>query len=309
MGYQTVQSLRGSAWELAAKQHGVVTRGQLIQLGFHSQAIKHRLAKGRLHPIWRGVYAVGRPEITRYGRLMAAVLTCGPGAVLSHRSAAELWVILSVPSAPIDVSIPSERRVAHPGIQVHRRASLGPGDLAHRHGIPLTAPIRTLIDLAPHLRAADLERAVNEADRLGLVDPEKLRRAVERLAGQPGVAPLRALLDRHTFVLTESELERRFLPVARDAGLPPPQTQALVNGFRVDFFWPDLGLVVETDGFRYHRTPAQQARDQRRDQAHIAAGLTTLRFSHFQVRYEAGYVVATLATVVGRLRAAKPPGD
>ena len=109
-------------------------------------------------------------------------------------------------------------------------------------------------------------------------------------------------MDRLTFVLTESELERLFLPVARRAGLGLPTTRALVNGFKVDFYWPELGLVVETDGLRYHRTPAQQARDRIRDQTHSAAGLTPLRFTHAQVRFEAEYVEATVAKVARRLR-------
>jgi very-short-patch-repair endonuclease len=103
------------------------------------------------------------------------------------------------------------------------------------------------------------------------------------------------ILDRRTFRLTKEELERRFLPLARKAGLPVPLTGQWVNDFEVDFYWPDLGLVVETDGLRYHRTPAEQARDRLRDQAHTAAGLTQLRFTHEQVRYEPGHVVRILA--------------
>ncbi len=121
-------------------------------------------------------------------------------------------------------------------------------------------------------------------------------------AGSEGVAALRETLDRRTFVLTDSELERRFLPIARGAGLPPPETQRMVNGFRVDFYWHELGLVVETDGLRYHRTPAQQAADRVRDQAHTAAGLTPLRFTHAQVRYERRHVEETLRTISQRLR-------
>jgi very-short-patch-repair endonuclease len=157
-----------------------------------------------------------------------------------------------------------------------------------------------------------LERAVNEADRLGLVDPETLRAELQRYAHHPGIAVLRALLDDRTFVLTDSELERRFLPIARRAGLPRPETQIEVCGYRVDFFWPDLGLVVETDGLTYHRTPAQQARDRERDQAHVAAGMTPLRFTHSQVRFEPERMEETLRAVVGRLesrvRSAGPLG-
>jgi very-short-patch-repair endonuclease len=122
------------------------------------------------------------------------------------------------------------------------------------------------------------------------------------MVGQPGVPALRKLLDRLTFVLTDSELERYFLPIARRAGLSMPETGRWLNGFEVDFFWPELGLVVETDGLRYHRTPAEQARDRLRDQAHTAAGLTPLRFTHAQVRFEPDYVCMTLGLVAERLR-------
>jgi very-short-patch-repair endonuclease len=116
------------------------------------------------------------------------------------------------------------------------------------------------------------------------------------------VGGLRATLDRATFVLTDSELERRFLPIARRAGLPSPRTRAWVNGHRVDFHWPELGLVVETDGLRYHRTATQQARDRRRDQEHVAAGAVVLRFTHAQVAYDPEQVRRTLDAVAGRLR-------
>jgi very-short-patch-repair endonuclease len=119
------------------------------------------------------------------------------------------------------------------------------------------------------------------------------------------VAALRTTLDRRTFRLTDSQLERRFLPLVREAGLPPPQTGGYLNGFKTDFYWPDLGLVVETDGLRYHRTPAAQARDRRRDQIHARAGLTPLRFTRAQVRFEPDHVRATLTAVARRLRAAR----
>ncbi len=137
-----------------------------------------------------------------------------------------------------------------------------------------------------------------------LVTPDRVRKALDEMPSRRGVGVLRKLMDRETFTLTDSELERRFLPIAASAGLPHPLTQQIVNGFRVDFFWPDLGLIVETDGLRYHRTPTQQARDRLRDQAHTAAGLRPLRFSHSQVRYEPDYVRQTLVRVSG----ARSPG-
>ncbi|HMJ72159.1 MAG TPA: DUF559 domain-containing protein [Solirubrobacterales bacterium] len=163
----------------------------------------------------------------------------------------------------------------------------------------MTDPVSTLVDVASGTPEWQLERAINEADRLDLVDPESLRAALDPLPRRPGLARLRRLLDRHTF--SDSGLERRFLPLTRAARLPPPETQVWVNGYRVDFYWPHIGLVVETDGWRYHRTPSEQASDGRRDQAHTVAGLTTLRFSEAQIRDEPARVRATLATVAERL--------
>lgn len=282
-------------------QHGVVSRRQLIELGLSGQAIQHRISRGRLHRVGRGVYTVGRPELSQRGRWMAAVLGCGPRAVLSYGSASALWGIGRERLRSIEVSIPVSSVRRRTGVEVYRRPNLQPSDIAVCDGIPVTSVVRTLIDVAIDLDRAGLERAVNEADRLDLVDPETLFDELEARSGLRGIGPLRALLGDLTFRLTDSELERRFLPLAIEAGLPPPLTRQQVNGFRVDFYWPDLGLVVETDGLRYHRTPAQQARDRLRDQTHAAAGLTPLRFTHSQVRFEPVRVRETLNAVGAKL--------
>lgn len=301
MGYPTRHSGQGGVWEIARKQHGVIARAQLLALGFHPQAIEHRIASGRLHPVHRGVYAVGWPGLTRQGAWMAAVLGCGPEAALSHESAAALWEIRSTEGARIEVSVSKLSGRRRPGIAVHRRERLAPESTTECHGIPVTTPVCTLVDLAARLTRDELEAAINEADKRGLTDPDALRSALEAFRGRRGVRILRNALDRRTFALTDSALERRFLPIARRAGLPLPRTGVYVHGFKVDFHWPQLGLVVETDGLRYHRTPAQQARDRQRDQAHAAAGLTPLRFTHAQVAFEPGHVQATLAAVAARL--------
>jgi very-short-patch-repair endonuclease len=232
---------------------------------------------------------------------MAAVLACGPGAVLSHSSAAALWRIGFEKRDLVEVSLPSQSHREVPGLLIHRRPSLQARDVTAEYGIPVTTPVQTLIDLALRLDRRGIERAINEADKYDLVHPPGLREALDERAGEPGVARLRHVLDRRTFRLTKEELERRFLPLAREAGLPVPLTGQWVNEFEVDFFWPDLGLVVETDGLRYHRTPAEQARDRLRDQAHTAAGLTPLRFTHEQVKYEPDYVRRILAQTASRL--------
>jgi hypothetical protein len=186
---------------------------------------------------------------------MAAVLACAPGAALSHGSAAALWGIGPEAGHWIDVSV--SRRCNHrpPGIRARARPALCAEDVTERHGIPVTTPIGTMIDRATELTLNRLERMVNEADKHDVIDPETLRDALEVL----------------------------FRPIAAKAGLPTPLTKAMVNNYEVDFHWPDLGLVVETDGWHYHRTPSAQTRDALRDQTHTASGLTTLRFSHYQV--------------------------
>ena len=300
MGYQTAQSSARHVLELAGRQHGVVSREQLLDLGLNAQAIKHRMARGRLHSVFRGVYAVGRPQLSPRGRWMAAVLRCEPDAVLSHETAAGLWEMAAQRRESIELSVPPTTTRRVPGLIAHRRL-LSTAEVTTRHGIPVTTPACTLIDIAPRLSRAQLEAAISEADKRGLTDPNRLRALLVPSPGRPGVGALRETLDRRTFALTDSELERRFLPIARAAGLPLPQTGQRVNGFKVDFHWPDLGLVVETDGLRYHRTPAQQARDRVRDQAHTASGLTCLRFTHAQVRFEPDHVRATLTAVWRRL--------
>jgi hypothetical protein len=162
--------------------------------------------------------------------------------------------------------------------------------------------VKTLIDLATLLPPRRLERAVNEADKRDLVDPESLRVALEDHRGLPGARALRSLLDRHTFRLSDQELEVLFRPIAAAAGLPTPLTKEIIDGFEVDFFWPDLGLVIETDGWRYHRTPSAQSRDALRFQTHTAAGRTPLRFSHWQVKHEAVRVRQVLVRTVAGLR-------
>jgi len=284
------ESTQRSVWAVVREQHGVVTRAQLRALGFSEKAIRHRVRKGRLHRIWPDVYAVGRPELTREGLWMAAVLTCDDGAVLSHASAAALWRIREQRRGPIHISVPSPRDPRRLGIRVHRRQSVR--GTTHQ-GIRVTNPSQTIIDLAPTLTERQLERIIDEADKLDLVHPEALRQHGAE-EGRVGGSKVRTLLDKRTFLLTDSELERRFVPIAEAAGLSRPETRAKVNGFKVDFFFRAEGIVVEADSGRYHRTPSQQRRDRIRDHAHALAGLTPVRFTHDQIAHEASYVADIL---------------
>jgi very-short-patch-repair endonuclease len=224
---------------------------------------------------------------------MAAVLVCGDGAALSHRSAAELWGI-GREGDVVDVTVRRKCEIRRKGLKVRSRPSLGARSITRWRGIPVTDPVQTLIDLATELLPLRLERAVNEADKLDLVDPETLRKELDGHKGEPGVKTLRTLLDRHTFRLSDSDLEVLFRPLALAAHLPMPLTKHRVLGYETDFFFSDHDLIVETDGLRYHRTPSQQARAARRDQTHTAAGFAVLRFTHWQIAHAADEVTGVL---------------
>lgn len=208
---------------------------------------------------------------------MAAVLVCGNGAVLSHGSAAALLGFGSEEEGCIEVTVRSPGNHRHPGLRVHRRPALRAEGVGLCDRIPVTGPVQTLIDLAARADRMTVERMVDEADRLDLVSPPQLRAALDGHRGEPGVARLRTWLDRRTFRLTRSRLERLFLPLAKDVGLPVPETKVWVNGFEVDFLWPDLRLVVEADSLRHQpharsadpRSPARPGAYRRR--VHAAA--------------------------------------
>lgn len=195
--------------------------------------------------------------------------------------------------------VPGELRRRRQGIRLRRRTDLSPEHRREVVGVPVTDPVSTLVDLASCVVEWRVEKAINDADRLGLIGVEALRAELQSLRPRPGMACLRRLLGCDA--LTDTGLEREFLDIVREGDLPMPTTQAWVSGYRVDFYWPDLGLVVETDGWRHHRTPGEQTTDRRRDQAHAKAGLTTLRFAERQVRHEPRQVRATLSAIMRRL--------
>lgn len=232
---------------------------------------------------------------------MAAVLLCGEDACLTHNSAAALWGFGLELAAGIEVAARSTFPRARPGVRIHRRAALRAASILERDRIPVTAPVQTIVDLSTRFGRSTLEGMISEATRLCLVTPPSLRAGLADHAGEPGVAILRGILDRREFRLTRSQLERIFLPLAAELGLRVPLTKQIVNGYEVDFYWPELGLVVESDGLTYHRTPAEQAKDRVRDQAHTAAGTVNLRFTDEQVRYEPAYVRRRLAETAQRL--------
>jgi hypothetical protein len=265
---------------LAEAQHGVVSRRQLAGEGLGQGAIDYRLAIGQLHRIHRGVFAVGHSRLSQHGRWMAAVLSCGTAALLSHRSAGVLWGVAPYSGRWIDVTAPSTRRRDRGRIAVHG-CRLAAEDRAERGGIPVTSVARTLFDLAEIVDARRLERAFESADRLQLLDVNAVDQVVHRNPGRRSLRHLLTLLPSlRPAPATRSELERLFLNVCAEAGLPAPVVNATVAGYEVDAYWPNHDLVVELDGYEFHRSRAAFERDRVRDAALQAAGHRVLRITY-----------------------------
>ena len=286
---------------LAGQQHGVVARAQVRALGLSGSGVDHRVARGALHVIHRGVYAVGHPALAPDGLRMAAVLACGPGAALSHVSAGALLQVRESISALLDVTARTRR--SRPGLRVHR-AALDPRDTGTVRGIPVTAPARTLIDLADVLERQAVIRAFEEAIRLRLLTAEDLQEALQRHPGRRAIPLLTAQVERHLPGIhrTRSELERAFVRlIAEHDVIPAPQINGHVAGYEVDALWPTHRLAVELDGLEFHRTRAAMRRDYDKALALTRAGLHVVRLDWEQVTVQAG---ATAATLRGLLSAA-----
>lgn len=297
MGATTSQSSWQRALELVRKQHGAVSRQQLLALGFSGKAIKHSVSAARLHKTeFRGVYVLGRPELTQYGRLGAALLSCGEDATLVGDTAGGLWDIWKPRDRRVHLSLPAvQQRRSRNGVVVHRR-NLPRSEITHQRGLRVTTPLRTVIDLSAQCRTdREAERLVNQADARNLIRADVLLEALGAHAGEPGVPLLMKLLTRDSFVLTDSELERLILPLFERAGLPKPQSQRRFGPHRVDFYFPELNLVVEVDSLRYHRTTLQQREDRRRDHGHVLDRRNRERFTFHEVAHEPDHVVAVLA--------------
>ncbi len=295
---------RGIA-SLAGRRHGVVTRGELRQLGFSDSAIDRRVAAGRLHRLHRGVYAVGHDVLTRRGRWLAAVLACGPGAALSHASAAAHWEIRRGEPARVVVSVPTAGGRARTRKTVHRRTDLRPDEVTVRHGIPVTTAPRTALDLAATLQRAHLERLLDEIEIRELTDYPALRAIAAAHPGHRGTARLRAALATHDAGsdVTRSGLETCFVQICDAHGLPRPRINQPVAGRTGDFLFPEARVVVETDTWRYHRTRRAFEDDRARDALLARAGYRTLRFTDHHLEVEPAVVAATIA---GLLRLVPP---
>ena len=275
--------------ELARRQHGVIARWQLAELGFSSDAISHRIASGRLHRLHPGVYAVGHRAFPREGGWMAAVLTAGEGAVLSHASAAALWGLRrSAPQEP-EVTAPRSSR-STPRLRRHC-SFLAADEVAVWNAIPVTCVARTLFDIAAHVRSWEFERLVREAEFLKLPQTPSLEELYVRYPRRRGARLVRLTLEglsRLPGGATRSPLEDRFLRFAKRAGLPLPETNVLLQfggvTYEADCLWRETGLIVELDGHEAHGTRSAFESDRERDRRMQVAGWRVIRVTWRQLR-------------------------
>lgn len=273
------QSSENPLSRLASRQHGVVTREQLLAAGASRQQIKDRVQSGRLIRVHRGVYRVGHSAPSMEAIYMAAVKACGGRALLAGRSAARLHCLFRGSWPQAEVVTPSERRVS--GV-LTRRAAWNPADATIHRSIPVTTVPRTLVDLAAVLSPPHLARAVHEASVLHDVGPDEIEAILARRHNWPGCRELRAVLHGDTPV-TLSRMESEFLRLLRDAGLPQPRANGPVDGRYVDCRWPAQRLTVELDGYRYHRTRRAWERDRAREREARARGDDFRRYTYADV--------------------------
>jgi hypothetical protein len=285
---------------LAARQHGVVARWQLIPLGIDPTAINRRLSDGRLRRVHRGVYAVG--PIGRKGYWMAAVFGCGEGALLSHRDAAELWELRETARTAIDVTVPGSRRRSRPRLTIHTAAALHLSDRVEVDGIPVTSVARTLLDLAEVVSSEQLRLAYEQAEKRRILDFNALKELVRRSNGRRGLPALLALLDYDPVLATDSKspLESMFLDLVRQAGLPLPALNVMVEGFEVDAYWPRARLVVELQSYEHHAHRQAFDRDYSKLNRLRLAGYDVLTFTYRHVRTGPEWVVAAVRAMLDR---------
>ncbi len=290
----------------AADQHGVISLPHLIDMGLTPSAVRMRVASGRLWRLHRGVYAVGHRQLSRHGRLMAAVLACGEGAVASHRTAAALHGLRPDNRARIDVSSPARRGRGIATIDAHRGDTLRPVDVGLVNGIPCTSVARTLLDLAEVVDRRQVERACEQAEVLRLFDLRALEDVLDHAGGRRGAPLLRAVLADlvdATPTTTRSMLEERFLAMCRRAGLPAPEVNAWIaledgDGVEADFLWRRQRLIVETDGRDVHLTRAAFESDRVRDGRLLVAGWRVLRITDLRLRRAPDGVARTVRALL-----------
>jgi hypothetical protein len=255
--------------QFAEKEHGVLGCHELYGLGLTASSVRRWTADGRLHRVHRGVYAVGRPDLTIAGQWLAAVKACGLGALLSHECAAALWGLRQLSTRAIHVITP--RRVRPVGIEVHRVPPVEPDDIAKVDRIPVTSVARTLADCAEVLPTREVVRLLEQAERLRLFDLRALKR-------RPSLSTALAQMEPEP-PRVNSPWERDLLDLCADHGIPRPELNVMVEGFEVDALWSGPRVIAELDGYSFHRSRRAFVEDRRRDAKLQLAGYMVLRLT------------------------------
>jgi very-short-patch-repair endonuclease len=295
----------GQIEAIGRAQRIVVERAQLLHVGVSRHAIDRRLRSGRLVAKHAGVYFIGAALPVEFTDETAALLACGPTAMLSHHSAAVLWGLRPGIARPIHVLVPTGHFGAQPhGVVVHRSAILEPRDIRIHNGLPVTSPARVMLDIAATLPERDLSYVLEEGLQHNLLKERDIYELLRRSGCHPGRWTLTATIAHRTGNLTESAAQRKLLELIHQADLPRPETEVPLLEYRADLFWRDLNLVVEVDGHDYHSTRNAIERDNKKDARLKAAGYAVIRFTAREIEYEPLVVIAQLAQII--IQARKP---
>ena len=292
---------------LAAEQHGVVARRQMLALEISGDEVQGRLNAGRLHRVHRGVYAVGHGKLTLKGRWMAAVLACGPPvAVLSHRCALALWDLRQAPSGAIEVTVRGQGKPGPKGVLVRRTRALGANDIAALDGIPVTSLAWTVVDCAAIAQRRQLRLVLETLERRGDYIGRELDELLARTPNRKGVRALRLMIADMTGPAPwfQSELEEFFRELIRGSDLPDYEANAMVEGELVDVLWRKERLIVELDGFAFHKSRRHFEADRRRDAKLMVAGYRVLRITQERLANEPDKVLAEIRALLSVGRAA-----
>jgi very-short-patch-repair endonuclease len=291
--------------ELARRQHGVVSASQMKRIGLPKATISDAVRQGRLHPIHRGVYAVGHEALSWDGRCMAAVLANEP-AVASHITAGWIWGLLRYKPGTFHLTAPT-RRHRKERIVVHF-ATLEPEDLTTVDGIPVTSPARTVLDLAAD-KSRDVGRLLERANERRVLDRRRFEATLARAGGHPGRRRFEVALlaYRREPAVLRSDLERGFRRLVLRAGLPTPQTNVVVEGYELDAYWEAEGFAVELDVYATHGSPTSFEADREREDELLLAGIELIRVTDVRLDREPRETVARVAAHLARRRAAIEP--
>lgn len=298
-----MEAVHWSLAELATRQHGVVSIRQMIDdLGYSRGAVARATASAHLHPLHRGVYAVGHTNLSLRGRCLAAVFASGPEALLSHYSAAWLWGLARWSPIPLSVTSPISRGPRTP-IRLHRSRILTAADCEAIDAIPVTAVPRTALDLAAKLRPQQLLRLLDRAEELRLFDLRRFEDMLRRAGGHRGAGPLRGALEIYRPApFTRSGLERRFRELVLEAGLPRPVTGFNEASYELDVYWPEERFAVELDTYETHGSHLSFEEDRLRQENLKLAGVEMIRVTGHRLDQEPRQVIERVARLLAQRR-------